>query len=177
MKESVTSSGDARSAVLILLLTANRYPLVLFTRRSLNLPRHKGEISFPGGVCNSGEYPEQTALRELEEEVGLCRDKIQICGSLDNERTGTGYVVAPFVGIYPYKPVYRINSGEVDRIIEIPLNVLIYDTVPEQKVSIVNGHRQVYPVYWFKGDRIWGATARMLCQFLAVCETIFTPET
>ena len=73
---------------------------VLLTQRTAHLSAHAGQISFPGGRFEAGDgTPENTALRETEEEIGLTRAHIEVLGRLSVRETGTGYRVVPVVGV------------------------------------------------------------------------------
>ena len=87
--------GFRPAAVLIPLLRRPDGPTVLFTLRTLEVPHHKGEISFPGGGLAAGEEPEAAALREAEEEVGLAPPRARLLGALDDVPSVWRYVVTP----------------------------------------------------------------------------------
>ena len=72
-------------------------PALLLTRRALTLRRHAGQWALPGGRLDPGETPEQTALRELEEEVGLALPEAAVLGCLDDFTTRSGFVMTPVV--------------------------------------------------------------------------------
>ena len=158
------------SAVLVLLLEKDGQSHVLFTRRSDNVEHHKGEISFPGGTV----HPEDsdlldTALREGAEEIGLAPGDVTILGGLDDISTvSTGFVITPYVGIIPYPYPFQINEEEVAELVLVPLRVLVEERC--RKASQVTwGEKEITPHdFHYQGQIIWGATARILKQFLDI---------
>jgi len=156
------------SAVLLLLLEKDGECHVVFTKRSDNVEHHKGEISLPGGTV----HPEDsdlldTALREGAEEIGLVRDDVMILGGLDDILTvSTGFVITPYVGIIPYPYPFQINTDEVAELILVPLRGLM----DERRVGtsqVTWEGRQITTYHFdYHGDIIWGATARIVKQFL-----------
>lgn len=95
---------------------------LVLTRRSSALKNHAGQWAFPGGTMDPGETPERTALRELEEEVGVQLEEESILGRLDDFTTRSGFVITPVV-IWGGKELLLIpNPDEVASIHRIPLN-------------------------------------------------------
>src|SRR5574342_1395009 len=88
------------AAVLVPLVWQDDEWHLLFTRRTDKVESHKGQVSFPGGACDDGETtPEQTALREAEEEIGLEPNNVRVLGRLTNLITISHFRVTPGVGI------------------------------------------------------------------------------
>jgi len=110
------------SVLLSLFLKDDSYWLLLM-RRSNGVEYHKGEVSFPGGVVDERDHNfESTAKRETFEEIGVREEDIEMLGQLDDMTTITSrFIVHPFVGILPFPYEYKINKGEVDYLIEVPL--------------------------------------------------------
>lgn len=140
---------------------------VLFTKRTEKVKTHKGEISFPGGVYDQEDQTlKETALRETFEEIGLREKDIEILGCLDDVETLTRYMVRPFVGVFPYPYPFDVNSEEIEELIEIPLHALFQkDRFDEQVILSERGEQIIY-TYRYGNHLIWGATARILKQFL-----------
>ena len=87
------------AAVLIPLVCSENKWHLLFTRRTDLVQTHKGQVSFPGGAVDQNDTDrEQTALREVYEEIGVKADEIEILGRLVDMPTVTGYVITPIVG-------------------------------------------------------------------------------
>jgi 8-oxo-dGTP pyrophosphatase MutT (NUDIX family) len=153
------------AAVLFPLFSVNGEYGVLFTQRTQTVENHKGQISFPGGAVEAEDGSlEETALREAHEEVGLLSKDVEILGQLDDTTTVvSNFVVHPFVGIIPYPYDFKINAEEVDKLIEVPFWVFLSDD-PKYKRDSAEFEGVTYPTpaYLYKGDLIWGATARII---------------
>lgn len=165
----VEPEGVPASAVLVPLFDDPSGMHVLLTRRSWGLRTHRGEVSFPGGRCDPGESAAAAALREAWEEVALDPDSVERLGELDHLTTVTrrAYIV-PVLGLMPQRPVVQANPGEVDEALLVPLAELLAPGVfREERWGSEEFNR---PVYFFElvGDTVWGATAAMLRQLLAV---------
>ena len=102
----------------------------ILTRRGSDLSSHAGQRAFPGGRLDPGETPQQAALRELEEEVGLKLEIADILGRLDDYPTRSGYVITPFVVWGGTGRVLRPNPGEVRTVHRIPCRELLRDDAP-----------------------------------------------
>src|SRR5512146_3311347 len=110
------------AAVLVPLLWDDDQWHLLFTRRTEHVESHKGQVSFPGGGCDEGETtPEETALREAQEEIGLDPKRVRILGRLANMITITSFHVTPVVGVIEWPAVFAVGLHEVERIFTIPL--------------------------------------------------------
>jgi 8-oxo-dGTP pyrophosphatase MutT (NUDIX family) len=141
---------------------------LLFTRRTMNLKDHQGQISFPGGVKDPGD-PDllATALRETEEEIGLTPAEVEVVGALNPVATTTGYWINPFVAVIPYPYDFRINHHEVKHLLIFPLAAFC---LPERWSSGPYQYKDqtVQVCCWkYQGTVIWGATARMLLDLLS----------
>ena len=98
---------------------------ILYTRRTERVESHKGQVSFPGGGCDAGETePEQTALREAQEEIGVDPASVRVLGRLPNMITITAFRVTPVVGVIHWPAVFRLGEAEVERVFTIPLSWL-----------------------------------------------------
>ena len=155
-----------RAAVLMpLVRDGDRWSLLL-SRRSANLAAHSGQIAFPGGSVDAGETPEDAAVREADEEVGIRSDAVELIGRLDDVISNTGFLVAPFVGVVNGPIEYVLHRAEVDEVFEVPIEAML---VPEQpEVRYVPFRGREYPAYFYQyqGYEIWGVTGRMLKSLL-----------
>ncbi|NLC24106.1 MAG: CoA pyrophosphatase [Oxalobacter sp.] len=137
---------------------------VMLTRRAAHLHDHAGQVSFPGGRVDLTDSSRiETALREMEEEVGVEREQIEILGTLPEYRTGSGYSVTPVVAIVRPPFTIRIDPMEVAEVFEVPFSFLMTGTNYQRRsAELPNiGLRTIYTVPY--GDHmIWGATAGML---------------
>jgi 8-oxo-dGTP pyrophosphatase MutT (NUDIX family) len=156
------------AAVLVPLVWYDNEWHLLFTRRTDTVESHKGQVSFPGGACDEGEIrPEQTALREAEEEIGLQPTHIKVLGRLANLITISYFRVTPVVGVVKWPTVFRIGEHEVARVFTIPLEWLA-DASNRWQFEIPGRKRSVIAYHPYDGELLWGATARMTVDFLKV---------
>jgi len=143
-----------KAAVLLPLYKEENEYFILFTKRSSMTKYHVGQVSFPGGAYKAGDGTLRfTALRETFEEIGVNPEDVRILGEMDDVTTVvSNYVVTPFVGGIPYPYVFTVNRNEVDELIRVPLSLFLSMNINEK--------------YHYGGHVIWGATARILNQFL-----------
>ncbi len=164
-KKSITEPGRIPSAVLLPIYNEEGQCYIVFTQRTDNVKEHKGQISFPGGARQEGESRLETALRESEEEIGLAPADVDILGELDDTVTmDSNYIVTPFVGVIPWPHRLKADGWETDELIEVPIAALLDSREDREEVS---QGKKVTSYFYHYGDRvIWGATARILHQFL-----------
>src|SRR5512146_1427905 len=154
------------AAVLVPLLWQDDQWNLLFTRRTDDVESHKGQVSFPGGGCDEGELtPEQTALREAQEEIGLDPKRVRILGRLVNMITVTSFHVTPVVGVIEWPTVFTVGQHEVERIFTIPLDWLA-DSRNRWEFTMPGRNRTLIAFHPYDGELLWGATARMTVDFL-----------
>ena len=155
------------AAVLLPLLLKDDKLHILFTKRTQTVKAHKGQISFPGGVCDpEDESLLYTALREAREEIGLKSEDVEILGALDPISTvTTGFLIHSFVGLIPYPYPFQPNGREVAEILIVPFHFLA--NVRHWSRRSFSGKDQPFDAYFISyGERIiWGATARILKNF------------
>jgi 8-oxo-dGTP pyrophosphatase MutT (NUDIX family) len=151
------------AAVLVPIVARAPGPTVLFTLRTANLAHHAGQISFPGGHMEVNDTrPEDAALRETEEEVGLDRRHIRVIGRLDRYITRTGFDVTPVVGLLTPPFAVAPDPTEVADVFEVPLDFLLDPANHQRHSRTVEGEmRHFYAMRWCD-HYIWGATAGML---------------
>jgi len=153
--------------LLPLFIRDGRYWL-LFTRRTDTVEYHKGEISFPGGVVDENDDSlERTAKRETFEEIGVREKDIEIMGQLDDMTTMMSrFIIHPFVGVIPFPYAFNINKREVEQLIEVPLRFLLDPSQPQPFSIDYRGDRFETPAFIYRGSVIWGATERILENFI-----------
>lgn len=160
-----------RAAVLIPIIDRGE-PHVVFAKRTEHVGHHKGQIAFPGGtVARADASPLDAALRECEEEVGLPRAAVEVLGVLDDSETvATQFVITPFVGLVREPVVWAPDGAEIEKVIEIPYAALA--AAGAFRVEHWQRDGVVRPVYFFdwQGETVWGATARILTQYLELLE-------
>lgn len=156
------------AAVLIPLVWQDEEWHLLYTRRTDTVESHKGQVSFPGGASDEGETsPEQTALREAEEEIGLDPGNVRVLGRLSNLITITYFRVTPVVGVVKWPAVFRVGEHEVARIFTIPLGWLA-NPLNRWEFEMRGRTRSLIAYHPYDGELLWGATARMTVDFLKV---------
>ena len=156
------------AAVLVPLVWHDDEWHLLFTRRTDIVESHKGQVSFPGGACDEGETtPEETALREAEEEIGIQPDSVKVLGRLANLVTITYFRVTPVVGVVRWPAVFRVGEHEVARIFTMPLGWLANPSNRWQ-FELPGTRRSLIAFHPYDGELLWGATARMTVDFLNV---------
>ncbi len=157
----------SHAAVLVPLFKKGEDCHLLFTKRSEEVKYHKGEISFPGGVVDAEDSElEKTALREAFEEIGLKETDVQIIGLLDDIVTITEFIVTPIVGLFPYPYPFKISEVEIAELIEVPLASLLDENSFSEREIFRGGQHEIVYAYQYGKHVIWGATARILKQFL-----------
>jgi 8-oxo-dGTP pyrophosphatase MutT (NUDIX family) len=175
-RPSVVTDEEREAAVIVPVVERDGGPYLLFTKRADHLQDHPGQMSFPGGGREPADDSlEATALREANEEIGLDPTTVDCVGRLDDIRTVTRYSVRPYVAGIPDRE-YRPCDQEVAEIAVLPIDALT-------DLSNYESERRDHPHYgdirlhFFRvaGYTVWGATARMLVQFLELATDWETP--
>jgi 8-oxo-dGTP pyrophosphatase MutT (NUDIX family) len=155
------------AAVLLPLFEREGVPHVLFTRRPATLRTHAGQYAFPGGGQEVRDVtPLETALRETEEELGVPRARVRVLGQLDETPTTSSYRIHPYVGVIPGDGQYVPNPVEVDLVLEVPLARLMDESIVRVERHTWEGVEHDVHFYTHGEHVIWGATARILRNFL-----------
>lgn len=161
--------GSRPASILIPILASTDDPRLVFTRRSHQLSRHAGEISFPGGLIDEGEDPATAALREAEEELGLAPQDVELLGAFEPVHTHvTGVLIVPFVGLLWRDPRFTPNAAEIAEVLEYPLSELQARAATRDLEW--EGRWYTTDLFDMDGNVIWGATARILRMFLDLLE-------
>ncbi|TEB10293.1 NUDIX hydrolase [Pelotomaculum propionicicum] len=179
------------SAVLLPLINRNNKCHVLFEVRASHLRRQPGEICFPGGGVEGDELsrPQNTAVREAVEELGLDKTQIDLLGPLDYLVAPHGTLVYPFVGHINNGAIIAPNKAEVEEIFMAPVEYFFNNPPAQSSVEVATrygrdfpydrvpatykkgwGRKWSLPVYYYEyeGHFIWGITARILYNFIKV---------
>lgn len=151
------------AAVLIPIVDHQDDATVLLTKRAETLRNHSGQVAFPGGTVDPTDAsPEAAALREASEEIGLGRDHIEVIGRMPDYVAGSGYRIAPVLGIVRPPFQLTLNAEEVDLAFEVPLRFLM------DPANHIRDSRIWNDLEWFFYDmpygdrRIWGVTAGII---------------
>ena len=169
------------SAVLVALLEVDGEAHVVLTRRSMALRNHRGEIALPGGRQDGDEDAIATALREADEEVGLDPARVSPVGWLSPIASiVSNSAIWPVVATVAGRPKWRAQPGEVDRVFSVALADLLADgAFVEERWRRATPRPGAdddgfFPIYFFRvpGDLIWGATARVLVELLAIASGV-----
>lgn len=164
------------AAALLLLFPADGSAALLLTKRSPDLLNHGGQVSLPGGAVDPGETIEDAALREAEEEVGVPCAAVRVIGRMTPLHIPvSGFVLHPVVGAVADRPATRLEPGEVDRIIEAPIDQLLDPRRHRRTVRARSGIEFDMPYFDLDGEQIWGATAMVLAEFAALLDVQVRP--
>ncbi len=163
----VTDSSLMPAAVMVLLYPKDGDYCVLLNKRSQEVEHHKGEISFPGGARDPEDRDFlDTALRETEEEMGIDRAHIRVLGRLDDIITRTNFGVAVFVGTIPYPYAFNPSAVEIAEVVEVPFSALVDPANHRYETRLAGGQLETVLSYAYEQHLVFGATARILDQFL-----------
>ena len=165
----VVPAGARRAAGLAVLYPENRDTTLILTVRGEHLANHRGQVSLPGGAVEAGESVEQAALREAEEEVALPPPDVTLRLALTPLHIPvSGYVLHPVVATVAEPPALHPAASEVDRIVAVPVSALMAG----DGLAIETREREglVFEVPYFDlgGAKLWGATAMIVAELLAV---------
>ena len=180
----------APSAVLVPLMEVNGQLCLLFTQRALHMKHQPGDYCFPGGHHEADETPQETALREVWEEIGIPAEKIEILGPCDIVLSSFGAYIMPFVGLVHDWSMEEmvLNRDEVEQVLPVPLQ-FVFETEPRLHIVplkpdfppdfpfhlIVGGKNYRWGkatmkdwFYLYQDAVIWGLTARIVNNVKAI---------
>ena len=154
---------------LLLLYPKRERPHLLLTLRDAGLAHHAGQVSLPGGAAECGESWSESALREAREEVGLEPAGVHVMGELSPIHVPvSGFVIHPFLAISREPRTFVPDPREVARILEVPLSDLSDPGRRRVETSARVGRPAEIPYFDLDGERVWGATAMILAEFLGL---------
>jgi 8-oxo-dGTP pyrophosphatase MutT (NUDIX family) len=159
--------------VLIPLVTRGNGIELLFTRRTDTVLTHKGQISFPGGQREDSDVETiETALRESYEEIGLEPSRVTVLGELDDVFTAvSSFVITPVVGLVEGGVEDLVLApDEVKSLLVVPVSRLLDPAVHTTEARSFEGEQIRIHYYTVGDDVIWGATGRIVYQFLKAWE-------
>ncbi len=157
---------EREAAVLMLIFERGGEPHFLLTRRTEEVSTHKGQISFPGGMRQTGETLQDTALRETYEEVGIERSRIEILGRFHDYISINQNLVAPFPAYIRGNFETVPQKSEVAEVLEVPFAV--FQDSGRLRIQRMLRSGVMSDVYFFQygSHTIWGLTARIIKDFL-----------
>lgn len=166
--EQLKPDSYRKSAVMLLIYSLDNNYYIPLTKRHTYEGKHSGQISLPGGKFDErDENLLQTALRELDEEIGI-NTHVEVLGSLTPIYIPvSNFYVEPYIGIYSHSEItFSTNEREVNELIQLDLEVLKSDAIIKTE-GIVHGdgYKLKTPYFEVEGNIIWGATAMILNEF------------
>ena len=140
---------------------------LLLTMRSAKLKKHPNQFALPGGKIDDGETIEQTALRELHEELGVLLPAGNVMGRLDDFATRSGFRISPVVVWNDSDQAVVPNPDEVASVYRIPLHELLLPQIPE--IITEDGGDPILTITLPSiGHRMYTPTASIIYQFREV---------
>jgi 8-oxo-dGTP pyrophosphatase MutT (NUDIX family) len=167
-----------REAAVLMLLYPRQGELVLpLTQRTDTVEMHRGQVSLPGGAREPQDRDfAQTALRETCEELGIPEGAVQLLGALSPLYIPPSqFCVYPYVGYVSTPPLLHPDPAEVAAVIEVPLRNLLEPDTRQVEVHWRNRQRFEVPIYRVAEQRVWGATAMMLAELVALLRAVQAP--
>jgi 8-oxo-dGTP pyrophosphatase MutT (NUDIX family) len=152
---------------------------LVLTKRPETMPSHQGQIAFPGGKIDPAvdASPRAAALREADEEIGLAPSAVDVIAELPSVGTAVGqFVMTPFVGIVDPRPVLTADAREVDRVFDVAVSELLDPEIYRSEIWQFWGEARLMHFFDLEDETVWGATARVLADFLAVLTGSEPPE-
>lgn len=157
------------AAGLLLLFPIDNRAHIVLTVRADTLGRHRGQVSLPGGVVEPGESFEQAALREAHEEIGLPLDRVRILGALTPlDIPVSGFRLHPIVAAAGDRPTLTPADSEVAKILEVAVGDLLEPSRLDTVDRLRDGRTMTIPFFRVGSEEMWGATAMVLAEFLAL---------
>lgn len=168
-KREVGDSTLRPAAVCLLIYPKDGEYCILLNKRSEQVEHHKGEISLPGGARDREDRDSlDTALRETEEEMGIRREDVTILGELDEVATRSRFKMQVYVGTIPYPYDFSPSAIEIAEVLEVPINALMDPSNLRVETRWEDGKAVSANSYAYGGHLVYGATARVLEDFLGI---------
>ncbi|MCU0789667.1 MAG: CoA pyrophosphatase [Nitratireductor sp.] len=136
---------------------------IILTKRLDNLRSHSGQVAFPGGKIDPEDVsPEAAALREAHEEIALEPSQVEVIGRLPDYLSGSGYRIAPVLGLVAPAASFIANPQEVDYVFEVPLAFLMDPANHRRGSRMFQGAERQFIEMPYGEHYIWGVTAGIL---------------
>lgn len=168
-RESDLHTPSSRAAaVLVAVFEEHGEAHVILTKRPETMPSHRGEIAFPGGKRDPGDASVvAAALREAQEEIGLAPEAVEVAGELDSLSTvASQFTIAPVVGVLAEPPELVPDPREVAAAFAVPISELLDPVTWREERWQLWGEWRSMTFFHLPGETVWGATARILTNFL-----------
>jgi 8-oxo-dGTP pyrophosphatase MutT (NUDIX family) len=163
LRELIVHDHLRDAAVLIPVVDRGPEATVILTQRTERLRSHSGQVAFPGGrIDPTDASPEEAALRETLEEIGLKASAIEVIGRMPDYVTGSGYRIAPVLGIVTPPFELAINEHEVDAAFEVPLGFLMNAANHNRESRMWKEKERFYYTMPYGERFIWGVTAGII---------------
>lgn len=157
------------AAAVLLVYPVGAEATLALTQRAEALRSHAGQVSLPGGRLEPGEDAVGAALREAHEEVGADPSTVTPLGALTSLHIPvSGHLLHPIVAASYARPDFVPHDGEVARLIEVPLATLVAASTRELRRWVYEGTAFTVPGFAIDDVFVWGATAMVLAEFLAL---------
>ena len=168
-RRTLAIEDRVRAAVLVLFVYRGGTPALVFGKKTEDVPHHKGQFSFPGGVVQRSDGSViDAALREAQEEIGLEPGAVEVLGLFDDMRTAvTNFVITPVLGLARGEPTFHPDGREIERVIEIPLAHLLQPDAFRVEQWEREGVQRPVVFVNYGDDVVWGTTGRILSELLA----------
>jgi 8-oxo-dGTP pyrophosphatase MutT (NUDIX family) len=159
-----------QAGVLLLLYPIHDVLHLVLTVRTPDLNHHSGQVSLPGGGWEAGDASlQETALREAQEEIGIVTDELELLGPLTPIYVPpSNNIVHPFVTYVPQRPDFHPDLKEVAELLDVPLHLLLDPATRREEDWTWRGAPLHVPFYAVGGHKVWGATAIILAEFMAL---------
>lgn len=163
LKDMIVRQNLRSAAVLIPVVDRAEGATMILTQRTANLRTHSGQIAFPGGTIDDGDgSPENAALRETWEEIGLAQNNVSVIGRMPDYLTGSGFRIAPVLGVVQPDFELQVNPDEVEDAFEVPLSFLMNPDNHKRESRVWQGRERFYFTMPYGERFIWGVTAGII---------------
>lgn len=163
------------SAVIFLIIPYREkpYDLVMIRRTKRETDKHSGEMSFPGGKFDPklDKSYLNTALRELEEELGIPKSDVKILGCIDDHLTPKGFIITTFVAYINEDQKMLKQEDEVVEIVKIPISFFANKENYRERTYMLKGDRIGVGKFNYRAPNgkkyvIFGATSHIIVNFI-----------